>query len=342
MIGGAPAYAVKGVWEGAPGTLKSVAKGNLDPLFKDLEPHVGTPELLYGRGGLSLSVEDGRLGVDYTTKLDDDMALNFHVDASKAWRTSLTSGDTSLRVHGKGPTLDDIFWEGSRASIVEGIGEMKIEFNSNKAYNLTVAHMRLLELAALTVDARVRASNHGVVAHVDARSKLPNNVDLSYSVENQEGVYVSVCAKHVACVGVPLAGGYASLRSEFEPDLERYTGSYTRDIQGGKADFSASLDWQRGLGYNISYARGLTDLLPIDANIHLGVDEAGAYSKFLVRHDLGSGLDAAYEVVARLGSGQHKDQLAHALKVANKYGYAQLTQGIGFEPRLRIGYEFNA
>jgi hypothetical protein len=97
------------------------------------------------------------------------------------------------------------------------------------------------------------------------------------------------------------------------------------------------------LGYNVSYTRSLADLVPVAADAQVGVDEDGAYGKLSARRDLGNGLEAYYEALARLGLGEdRKEQLRHALKVSDKLGYAQLTHGKGEAPRLRVGYEFNA
>jgi hypothetical protein len=39
--------------------------------------HVNFPPIWYNREGVALSVEDGQLFADYTTKLDGDTKLNF-------------------------------------------------------------------------------------------------------------------------------------------------------------------------------------------------------------------------------------------------------------------------
>ena len=75
----------------------------------------------------------------------------------------------------------------------------------------------------------------------------------------------------------------------------------------------------------------------------MGVDEDGAYGKLTASRDLGNGLEAYYEALARLGLGEDsKEKLQHALKLSNKLGYAQLLHGKGEDVRLRMGYEFNA
>merc|ERR1711933_335552 len=96
-------------------------------------------------------------------------------------------------------------------------------------------------------------------------------------------------------------------------------------------------------GYNVSFARGLGDVAPVDTDVHVGVDEDGVYSKVVAKRGLGR-VDAKYEASARFNFGEEerKASLAHALKLSNKLGYAQLSHGSGEAPRMRVGYEFNA
>jgi len=97
------------------------------------------------------------------------------------------------------------------------------------------------------------------------------------------------------------------------------------------------------LGYNVSYTRSLHDLVPVDSSAQVGVDEDGVYGKLTASRDLGNGIDAYYEALARLGLGDSdKERLQHTLKLSNQLGYAQLLHGKGEAPRLRVGYEFNA
>merc|ERR1719401_2446557 len=95
-----------------------LTKGDLNDLLQGLEPKVKFPQVKYDREGLVLSVEDHRLHADYTSKFDDDKTLNLHVNDAQAWRASLSSGDTSLRVRGQGADLDNLFWEAHQVSSV--------------------------------------------------------------------------------------------------------------------------------------------------------------------------------------------------------------------------------
>lgn len=342
--GKSPAFSVRGGWEGAPSTLKDLAKGDLNDLLKGLEPNVDLPAVAYNREGLALSVENGRLNADYTSKFDDDKTLNLHIDDEQAWRASLSSGDTSLRVKGQGQDLNNVFWEASQVGSAEGVGDVKVEFNSDKEYNLTVARQQLAAIAGANVDARVRATNAGVTGLLEARRSLPGQAALSYSMENPVGVYDLADFKHVGQLTVPVVGGNAALRVERDAQEQAYYGSYTRKLQGGLADLRASLEGE-ALGYNVSYARALDDLVPVDADVHVGADQAGVYGRIGARRSLGQDLSADYEATGRIDRGNDEgmqQQLAHALKLSNKLGYVQLRHGTGEAPRMRVGYEFNA
>jgi len=337
-----PAYAVKGAWQGEPSTLKSVAKGDFGTILEGLEPRVNFPPVAYHREGLSLSVEDGRLNADYSTKLDEDTALNIRVNDEQAWKASLLGQDASLRVRGQGADLDSLSWEAAQSSSVEDVGDVQVEFNSDREYNLTVVRQQLAKLAGVELDAKVRASNGGVTGRLDARRQLPHGVAASYSVENPMGVYDVASAKHVGRLSAPVAGGEAALRVEGDASAQAYEGSYTRDVAGGRADLRVSHQ-DGALGYNVSFARGFGDVAPVDADVHVGADEDGLYSKVVAKRSVGR-MDAQYEASARFNTGEEerKASLAHALKLSNKLGYAQLSHGSGEAPRMRVGYEFNA
>ncbi|CAE8610506.1 unnamed protein product [Polarella glacialis] len=334
-----PAYAVKGSWEGAPTTLKD---GQYDSVLKGLEPAVSLPPITFKREGLALSVEDGRLNADYQTKFDADKTFQLRVNDEQDWRAGLSTADASLRVRGHGPSLDNLFWEASQSGSAEGVGDVQLDSNSNKEYNLTVAQERLGELLGAKLAARFRATNDGVTGRFEAHRELPGNAALSYSVENPVGVYDLARSAHVGELAVPVAGGKAGLKLVHENSVQGYHGSYIRDVSGGNADVRVSYK-NDALGYNVSYARSLGDVLPVDAGVHVGVDDAGVYGKLSAHRSVSQDLGVDYEARARyeLG-GDDGPELAHSLKLSNKLGYAQLLHGSSGSPRLRVGYEFDA
>eukprot|EP00440_Ansanella_granifera_P056659 gb/GFBE01061413.1/.p1 GENE.gb/GFBE01061413.1/~~gb/GFBE01061413.1/.p1 ORF type:complete len:363 (+),score=83.23 gb/GFBE01061413.1/:1-1089(+) len=333
-----PGYAVKGSWEGAPSTLKD---REFDSVLKGLEPTINLPPITFKREGLALSVEDGRLLADYVSKFGDGKTFQLRVNDEQDWRAGLSTDDASLRVRGHGPNLDNLFWEASQQGHADGVGEVLLEFNSDKAYNLTVAQANLAQVLGADLGARVQATNDGVTGRLDAERRL-GDVMLRYSVENPVGVYDLGKSTHVGEIAAGVAGGDATLRVTSEDSAQRYEGSYKRSVQGGQADLQLSYK-DEALGYNVSYSRGLNDVLPVDSDVHLGADESGVYGRLAARRNVGEGLDAEYEARARLGIGEENSaDLAHSLKLSSKLGFAQLLHGSDTSPRLRVGYEFNA
>merc|ERR1719401_1837141 len=217
-----------------------LTKGDLNDLLQGLEPKVKFPQVKYDREGLVLSVDGHRLHADYTSTFDNNKTLNLHLDDAQAWRASLSSGDTSLRVRGQGQDLDSLFWEASQVSSAQGVGDVKVEFNSDKEYNLTVERPQLATVAGANIDARVRATHAGVTGCLEARRSLPREAALSYSLENPVGIYNLSDCKHIGQLSAPIGGGDAALRMEGDASVQKYSGSYTRKLQGGLADSRAS------------------------------------------------------------------------------------------------------
>merc|ERR1740121_3499161 len=238
--------------------------------------------------------------------------LNVRVNDEQAWRASLLGQDASLRVQGQGSDLDSLSWDAAQSSSVEDVGDVQVEFNSDREYNLTVVRQQLARLAGVELGAKVRATNAGVTGRLDARRQLPQGIEASYSLENPVGVYDVANSNHVGRLSVPVAGGEAALRAEGDASAQAYEGSYTREVVGGRADLRVSHQ-DGALGYNVSFARGFDDVVPVDADAHVD-----------------------------FGEEERKVNLAHALKLSNKLGYAQFSHSSDEAPRMRVGYEFNA
>lgn len=337
-----PAYAVKGGWEGSPSALKDVVKGDLDSMVKSLEPHFDFPSVSYDREGLGLSVEDGHLNVDYASTVGGN-TLNLRVNEEKAWRADVNSEFTSLRVRGQGLSTDGLSWEASQANYADGIGDVKVEFNSANEYNLTLT--RQDNILDTEVDYAVRATKEGFSERVAAHRQL-GVADVYYTVSNPVGKYDARHWAHDAQVKVQAAGGEAALKLTRDDGNQGVFGSYTRDVQGGQADIRVSRegegDANATLGYKASYARSLNDLTSaVDADVLVGVDQAGAFGKVAARRDLGNDLGAAYEVSGRVDKADGASY-EEALKLSHKLGYAEIVHSKGESPRLRVGYEFNA
>merc|ERR1719277_2549979 len=181
--------------------------------------------------------------------------LQLRIDDEQAWRASLQGEDASLRVRGQGTDLDSLSWEASQASSVEDVGDVRVEFNSDKEYNLTVVREMLAKIAGAELDAKVRATNAGVTGRLGARRELPGGVEASYSVENPVGVYDLASSTHRGRLSAPVAGGEAAVLVEGDASEQAYEGSYRREVQGGRADLRLS-HTAGALGYNVSFARG--------------------------------------------------------------------------------------
>lgn len=336
---GGPTYAVKGSWEGAPTTLR---RDEADTILKGLEPTINLPPITFKREGLALSVQDGRLVADYSTKFDNDKTLDFQVNDEEDWRAGLSTEDASLRVRGKGRSLENLFWEASQARSVDGVGDVVLEFNSDKDYNLTIAREQLGEVLGAELGARVRATNDGMTGRLEARRQLPGNAAMRYSVENPVGVYDLEKSTHRGEITVPVADGEANIQMIYEDSAQRYQGSYSRKIQGGQGDLRVSHK-DGAVGYDVSYRRDLDDVLPVASSMQVGANDEAVYGKITARRSVGEDLDADYEATGRVELGGDRNaELAHALKLSNKLGYAQLLHGTSQSPRLRVGYEFNA
>jgi len=336
---GGPTYAVKGSWEGAPTTLR---REEADSILKGLEPSINLPPITFKREGLALSVQDGRLVADYSSKFGDDKTLEFRVNDEEDWRAGLSTADTSLQVQGKGRSLDNLFWKASQTRSVEGVGDVLLEFNSDKDYNLTVAREQLGEVLGARLGARMRATNNGVTGRLEAQRQLPADAVLRYSVENPVGVYDLDKSTHVGEIAAPVADGEANLKMTYANSAPKYQGSYSRNLQGGQAKLHLSHE-DGAVGYDVSYRRDLDDVLPVTSSMHVGASDEAVYGKITARRSVNADLDAEYEAIGRvqLGAEDKKAELAHALKLSNKLGYAQLSHGSSESPRLRVGYEFN-
>jgi len=72
--------------------------------------------------------------------------------------------------------------------------------------------------------------------------------------------------------------------------------------------------------------------------LQLGIDDAsvdGLYARVAARRELGKGVALQYSSQGRANA------MEHALKVSNDLGFAELVSA-GSEPRLRLGYQFDA
>jgi hypothetical protein len=341
-LGAGPvAYVVKSGWQGEVASLRGSAG-----LGVALEPEVDFPPLIFSHKGLSFSVEDGRLTVDYATDMDrGDTLVDLHLNELQDWKASLQGKNTSVSMRGNGMDLKNMSWETAQESTVKGIGDMRLEFNSDKEYNLTVVRPHLATTAGFDLDAKALATDHGVAGYLGARAELAGGAELTYSVQNPIGVYDFGASRHKGRLSTPMGGGEAILQVEGYATGQVYQGSYTKDVKGGRLKLAA-IQADGTVGYNVSYARMLDDVIKrkTEADVQVGVDTDGVYGAFAARKPVRGGFDAQYEAHARFNKGEEDGgtKVTQHLKLSNKFGFAQLLHGSGEAPRLRVGYQFEA
>lgn len=345
--GAGPAYAVKGDWEGEPSALKDAVKGEFGEVIEGLGPKVAQfPPVGFEKGGLSVGVGGGGAGLSlgYTTQLDGDTTLRVKGNEAKAWDARLDGKDMALRIRGQGDDVEKLAWDAMQKGTVDLLGDVKLEFNSDKEYNLTVARDGM-SVAGVDIGAKARATQEGIEGSLGARKQL-GPLEVSYNVANQMGNYDVASARHAVRLQAPLAGGRASLLAAGDVSSLGVEGAYAAPLAGGVANVSLSQkDGARG--YNVSYSRSLTDVAPpraVDAaDAAIGIDENGAYARFDASRPLGKSARAQYSASMRSGLGEDAERHAkHAVRVSNKLGWAELAHGTGHGPRLRLGYEFEA
>jgi len=326
-------YVVRSSWEGEPRAIKEY-----DAMMKGMEPNVALPSLSFARGdGAALSLQDGHLVASYKSKLGEDTNLGLSINDDQAWNAMLDSGSASLKMKGQGASLDGLTWEASQSGSAEGVGDVSLNFNSDKDYKLTVVNEKLGEIAGAAFSGKATATNDGVTGRLESRYKLPGNVGMKWSIENAVGDYDLHHATETAEFTKAVAGGDAALKVSYENEGLGYEGTYSHAVRGGQSDATVSLK-DGAVGYNISYAEKMKDL----ADVLVGLDTHGAYGTVSASRNVMNGVDAEYEAKARANfDSESKPQLSHALKLSNKLGYAQLLHGTDEAPKLRMGYEFN-
>eukprot|EP00933_Yihiella_yeosuensis_P043321 TRINITY_DN3805_c0_g2_i1.p1 TRINITY_DN3805_c0_g2~~TRINITY_DN3805_c0_g2_i1.p1 ORF type:complete len:365 (-),score=88.57 TRINITY_DN3805_c0_g2_i1:222-1316(-) len=337
-----PAYAVKGKWEGMPNDLKGDGYSHI---FKGLEPDVDLPSMTFDREGMTLSIDKGRLNANYRSKFGEDKDFDFQINDQKAWRAGLSSDDASLHVRGEGNNLDNLFWEASQKGKADGLGDALLEFNSDKEYNLTIAQPHIATMLGGDFGGKVRFTKDGATGRLNGQAALPAGANLAYTLENEVGEYDIGKAEHNALLTVPVADGTAAFKAKYAESEPSYEASYERGLAGGEGKVDVTYKGEN-VKYNVSYLRSFADVLPgdLDAGVHLGVDDAGVYGRLVAHKDLADALSAKYEANGRLAVGEDdgKPEFEHSLRFSNKLGYAEILHGKNENPRVRLGYEFNA
>merc|ERR1712137_1350449 len=154
-------------------------------------------------------------------------------------------------------------WEASQSGSAAGVGDLNLNYNSDKEYKLSVVNDDLGDVAGASFSGKATATNDGVTGRLESRRDLPGNVGLKWSIENAVGDYVLSHATETAEFTTEVAGGDAAVKVSYENQGLGYEGSYSHPVRGGQTDMRVSLK-DGAVGYNVSYAekvKGLADLL---------------------------------------------------------------------------------
>lgn len=321
--------------------LKDRVEGDLDVILSRPRPEFALRGSALHRSGVGLEAHGGRLSATYATKIDPDTALQLAVDDEQAWQAAVEGHSRALRLRGRGPSLEDLYWEASQEGAVDGLGDVKVQFSSNDQYNLTVDQDDLLQLAGLRLGAGGRASNEGLAVRLAARRPLPGGTEVAYSVENPLGVYDVASLRHRGELRGPLAGGLAVLGAEGDATSQAIRGSFERPVAGGDLKVLA-MHRDGDTSYDASYDRRVSGL-PVDARARLGVDDKAAYGQLSASRPLGRGLGAEYEANARIElQGKRDKAFSQTFKLKHELGDVQLVQSNADQPRVRVHYAFGS
>jgi hypothetical protein len=286
---GGPGFSVKGTWDGQLTDAKTLPKG--------LGPEAVSGLALgeqYDNGLVNIAVQDGHLVVNYA-----EGPLSLQVDDEQAWQANFTRPSTALRVSGR--AAEDLKWDISKHSDVEGLGAVDVNVSSGQNFGVAVTPS-LPDLKGTKVRALARSHGGEVQARIEATRQLMEGVDLSYGVENEEGNY----------------------------DLERlsHDARLTARLDAGEAVLSLAGD-KEAQRYNLTLSRDLGKLLHGDADAVLGADNDGVYGAFAGRRAVGQGLTAGYRTSFRAASKEADPSLAHAASLSHELGTLTLSQATG-------------
>jgi len=186
----------------------------------------------------------------------------------------------------------------------------------------------------------VGADNQGLYGKAHKGHALGNGLYLDYDVHGRSTIQGD---DHHFNQAVRLSNDLGSLRLSHgnakapQADLEL-------GIKQGDARLDGKLGYALGANaptFNLTVSSDLAKALKqLDAQgeLQIGIDDAsvdGLYARVAARRQLGKNLALAYSSQGRANS------LAHSVKVSNDLGFAELVHA-GDEPRLRLGYQFDA
>jgi len=206
-------------------------------------------------------------------------------------------------------------------------------------YNVTYGH----DLSALLrggAGVVVGADNNGLYGQVHKGHSLGSGFSMDYDAHGRSATSGDDRSFHQA---LRLSNELGSLRlshgnsKALQADLEL-------GIQQGAARLDGKLGYAVGADaptFNLTVSSDLSqalDKLDAQGELQVGIDDAsadGLYARVAARRQLGNNLALAYSSQGRANAMQH------SLKVSNDLGFAELVHA-GDEPRVRLGYQFDA
>jgi len=221
-------------------------------------------------------------------------------------------------------------------------GSLDISLRSQageQLYNVTYGH----DLGALFKGGAglvVGADNDGFYSHFEQSRSLGHGLSANYDFRGRTD---STGGDRNFAQAVRLAGELGSVKLSHgsakpaQADLEL-------GIQQGAARLDGKLGYALGAAaptFNLTVSSDLAEALnKLDAQgeLQLGIDDAsvdGLYARVAARRQLGKHLALQYSSQGRAKA------MEHSVKVSNDLGFAELVSA-GNEPRLRLGYQFDA
>jgi len=282
QLGFGPALSVQGAWEGGLADVRSLPYG--------FESNVAGG-LTLNQKGATVRVEDGRMNVRWANG-----PVSLSMDDGQAWQANITEQDTKFRAHGIG--LNDISWEASKRSAVDGLGNVEVDLNSEQDFGVSV-EPSLPDIAGTKLKVLTHSRGDEIYGRLEAQRALSKNMDLTYSVENVEGDYDPANLAHSAQLVGRLGDGTLVLKA----------------ANGGQAP-----------SYNATYAHKLAG----DSGLVLGIDNDGLYGTFAKDQEITKGLVAGYQFAGRADRGDMADPaFAHSAKLSHDLGTLKLSHASG-------------
>lgn len=295
---------MKGAWDGQFSDILELPRG-LGP--KSIGGLVFEGDTADGKA--NIVVKDGRLVVGYS-----EGPVSVSVGDDQAWQANFSKAD--FQVHVKGHAWDEIDWDMAKNAAVAGLGTVGINVSSDKSFGIAVVP----ELSQLMgFDIKAVASSHGedVKGRLDAQRALTDQVNLSYSLENDEGQYKLEDLKHKAIVNAKLDDFSAALvRLESSKDAKVYNLTLRRDLTG--------------------FFKSKEKAQAVKADAVLGADSQGVYAALYGARPLKNGLSASYQASARGLSKEVEPVLSYSGTLAHELGTLTVSRSSGEPLEMKL------